>query len=146
MHGAPFHVSENGKVIPGAPETPRGLEFLSNLRGRPIEVICIYCETGTVSGEPLSQFTVADVLAMDEQLAKHLSSWPEFRPIDDSGPDGSRFANHCPHCGTEQDDRDLHSEPGDPFFGIPHSAPGAIRLTPLAGEIRLSGDEHFMIE
>ncbi len=77
-------------------------------------------------------------------LAKQLASWPGFRPIDD--PDGIRFANHCPHCGTEQDDRDLHSEPGDPFFDIPNASPGTIRLTPLTGEIRLSGDEHFMIE
>lgn len=113
---------------------------------RPIEVICIYCETGTVSGESLNQFTVTDILAVDEPLAKQLSSWPTFRPIDHPGPDGARLANHCPHCGTEQDDRDLHTEPGHPFFDIPHSLPGTVRLTPLAGEIRLSGDEHFMIE
>src|SRR6185437_15199302 len=102
-----------------------------------IEVICIYCETGTVSGELLTRFTVTDILAVDAPLAKQLSSWPAFRPIDDPGPDGTRFANHCPHCGMEQDDRDLHTEPSDPFFDIPHSPPGAIRLIRLAGEIRL---------
>jgi len=113
---------------------------------RPIEVICIYCETGTVSGEPLTQFTVTDIQAVDGSLAKQLSSWPAFRPID-PGPDGTRFfVNHCPHCGAEQDDRDLHTEPGEPFLDIPHSAPDAIRLTPLVGEVRLSGDEHFTIE
>lgn len=114
--------------------------------GRPIEVICIYCESGTASGEPLTLFTVTDILGVDEPLAKQLSSWPAFRPIEDPGPDGTRLANHCPHCGTEQDDRDLHSEPGAPFFDIPNAVPGTIRLTPLAGEIRLSGDEHYMIE
>ena len=31
--------------------------------GRSIEVFCIHCETGTVSSEPLTQFTVSDVLA-----------------------------------------------------------------------------------
>lgn len=54
-----------------------------------------------------------------------------------SGPDGSRFANHCPHCGTEQDDRDLHTEPSEPFFDIPHAPPGMIRLSLRAGPLRL---------
>jgi hypothetical protein len=40
----------------------------------------------------------------------------------------------------------LHSEPGDPFFNIPRAAPGSIKLTPLVGRIRLSGDEHFEID
>lgn len=113
---------------------------------RSIEVICIYCETGTASGEPLTQFTVADVLALDETLARQLAAWPDFRPISGPGQDGPRFANHCPHCGAEQDDRDLHMEPGEPFFDIPRAPPGAIRLTSLLGPIRLSGDEHFTIE
>jgi hypothetical protein len=39
----------------------------------------------------------------------------------------------------------LHSEPGDPFFDIPNAKPGTIRLTPLQGEVRLSGDERFEI-
>jgi Domain of unknown function (DUF5710) len=114
--------------------------------GEPIEVICIYCETGTAAGEPLTRFTVTDVLAVDEVLARQLASWSGYRPIDDPDPDGPRYANHCPHCGAEQDDRDLHTEPGEPFFDIPHSAPSAVRLTPLTGQIRLSGDEHFTIE
>lgn len=87
-----------------------------------------------------------DVLAIDEALARQLASWPGFRRIAAPGPDGTRFANHCPHCGAEQDDRNLHTEPDDPFFDIPHAAPGSIRLTPLAGQVRLSGDEHFRIE
>lgn len=37
-------------------------------------------------------------------------------------------------------------EPGEPFFDIPRAPSGAIRLTPLPGTIRLSGDEHFTVE
>ncbi|MGH8295364.1 MAG: hypothetical protein ACRETZ_07695 [Steroidobacteraceae bacterium] len=51
----------------------------------------------------------------------------------------------CPRCGAEQDNRDLHTEPGEPFFEILHAAPGSIRLSHLAGQVRLSGDEHFTI-
>ncbi len=51
---------------------------------------------GTAAGEPLSQFTVADVLAVDDALARQLASWPGFRPIADPDPDGTRFANHSP--------------------------------------------------
>lgn len=112
----------------------------------PVEVICIHCATGTADGEPLTQFTVADVFAMDESLARQLTPWPGFRRIAASDPDGPRYANHCLRCGVEQDDRDLHEEPGAPFFDIPHAAPGSLRLTSLAGEVRLSGDEHFTIE
>lgn len=114
--------------------------------GEPVEVICIHCATGTAFGEPLTQFTVSDVFAMDEALERQLTPWPGFRKMADAGFDGPRYANHCLRCGVEQDDTDLHAEPGAPFFDIPHAAPGSIRLTPLAGEVRLSGDEHFTIE
>ncbi len=112
----------------------------------PTEVICIYCDSGTASGEPLEHFTVVDILAMDEALARQLAPWPGFRPI--AAPDlhGPRYANHCLRCGAEQDDRDLHTEPDAPFFDIAHAAPGSIRLIALTGQIRLSGDEHFTIE
>lgn len=110
-----------------------------------IEVICIYCDTGVVSGEPLTQFTVTDVVRVDEALARQLAPWPHFRPVAESSHGARRFANHCPSCGAEQDDRELHSEPGDPFFDIPRAAPGSIRLTPLSGQVRLSGDEHFTL-
>lgn len=113
---------------------------------RPIQVICIYCESGTASGEPLTKFTVTDVLAVDEALARQLASWPAFRPIAGLDTEGARFANHCPYCGAEQDDRDLHTEPGDPFFDIPHAPPGTIRLSPLTGRVQLTGDEHFTID
>ena len=113
---------------------------------KPIEVICIHCNSGTASGEPLTRFTVVDVLAVDDALARQLTPWPGFRQIVTSEQNGPRYANHCPHCGAEQDDADLHSEPGDPFFDIPHAMDGSLRLIPLAGRVRLRGDEHFTIE
>ena len=111
-----------------------------------IEVICIHCESGNVSGEPLTRFTVSDVWAMDEMLAEQLRPWPTFRKVVD--PDGgeSHFANHCRYCGALQEDMYLHSEPDEPFFDIPHAAIGSIKLTPLVGTIKLSGNEHFVVE
>jgi len=44
-----------------------------------IEVICIHYATGTVSEEPLTQFTVSDIWAMDDALARQLAPWPTFR-------------------------------------------------------------------
>jgi hypothetical protein len=44
-----------------------------------------------------------------------------------------------------QEDSYLHSEPEDPLFNIPRAAPGAIKLTPLVGQIQLSGDESFEV-
>jgi hypothetical protein len=111
-----------------------------------IEVICIHCESGTVSGDPLTRFTVSYVSAMDDGLARQLAPWPTFRPVDDPDAEGSYFANHCPHCGALQEDMYLHWEPEDPFFDIPRAAPGSIKLTPLSGAIQLSGNEHFAVE
>jgi hypothetical protein len=111
-----------------------------------IEVICIHCGSGTVSGEPLSGFTVSDIWAMDEDLVRQLRPWPGFREVRDPGEEASSFANHCPRCGALQEDLYLHSEPDDPFFDIPRAPPGSIKLTPLVGPVRLSGDEHFEVE
>jgi hypothetical protein len=112
-----------------------------------IEVICIHCESGTVSGEPRARFTVSDVWAMDESLARQLQPWPTFRRVDSQDDDdGGYFANHCPRCGSPQEDMYLHSEPDEPFFNIPRAAPGSIKLAPLAGPIQLSGNEHFEVE
>ncbi len=111
-----------------------------------IEVICIHCESGTVSGEPLIRFTVSDISAMDEDLARQLRPWPNFRRVEGSDGDASYFANHCPRCGSVQEDMYLHSEPDEPFFDIPHAPPRSIALTPLAGTIHLSGDEHFEVD
>jgi hypothetical protein len=111
-----------------------------------IEVICIYCESGTVSGEPLGKFAVCDISAMDENLARQLRPWPTFREVHDSDEEARYFANHCSRCGAVQDDLYLHSEPDEPFFDIPHAAPGSIRLTPVVGVIHVTGDEHFEVD
>jgi hypothetical protein len=108
------------------------------------EVICIFCERGTASGESLTHFTISYVWAIDEELARQLRPWPNFRQVDGSG--GESFANHCAHCGSPQDDLYLHTEPGDAFFDIPMALSGSITMTPLVGIIRLSGNEHFQIE
>jgi Domain of unknown function (DUF5710) len=111
-----------------------------------IGVICIHCANGAVSGEPLIQFTVSDVWAMDEALTRQLRLWPTFRRTTRRNGEAGDFANHCPHCGAPQEDLYLHSEPDSPFFDIPHAASGSIKLTPLAGTIHLSGDEHFTVD
>jgi hypothetical protein len=109
-----------------------------------IEVICIHCETGTASGEPLTRFTVSHIWAIDEELARQLGSWPNFRKA--GAHDDWVLANHCPHCSAPQDDLYLHTEPGDAFFDIPSAAAGSIKLTPLVGTIQLSGEEHFQLD
>lgn len=114
--------------------------------GADIEVVCIHCESGTVSDEALTRFTVSDIWAMDEALTRQLRRWPTYRRGSDSDGEPGDFANHCSRCGASQDDLYLHSEPDAPFFDIPHAAPGSVRLTPLEGTIRLSGDEHFEVE
>ena len=42
------------------------------------------------------------------------------------GEDGlcSYLANHCAHCKVVQEEMYWHSEPGNPFFDIPHGAAG----------------------
>jgi hypothetical protein len=111
----------------------------------PIQVICIHCESGTSSGDPMSRFTVSDVWAVSDSLAHQLHAWPNYRQALVENPHDLHFANHCPHCGAAQDDMYLHSEPGQPFFDIPNVAPGSIAFTPLEGPIALSGDEHFQV-
>lgn len=113
--------------------------------GSSIEVICIYCESGTILDEPLTQFTVSNIRAVDAALAAQLAPWPTFRESYSEIDQGICFANHCPRCGALQEDIYLHSEPEDPFFSIPHAAPGVVRLAPLAGRVRLSGDESYGI-
>jgi hypothetical protein len=111
-----------------------------------IEVICIYCKTGVASDEPLTQFTVSGIWAMDEELARQLRSWPTFLRVVGSEHGAGILSNHCSHCGALQDELELHDEPDSPFFDIPHATPGSVRLTPLAGTVRLSGDERFVVE
>jgi len=111
-----------------------------------IEVICIHCASGTVADEPLTEFTVSDIWAMDEALARQLRPWPNFRKPDPSQGEDGNFANYCPHCGEIQEDLYLHSEPDHPFFDIPHAQSGSVKLTSLNGTVRLGGSEHFSID
>ncbi len=111
----------------------------------PIEVICIYCENGTVSDEPLNQFTVSGIWAMDDSLARQLAPWPLFKKVRGADDHGDYFANHCLYCNALQDDMYLHDEPDDPLYNVQRAPPGAIKLTPLVGEIQLSGSESFEI-
>ena len=113
--------------------------------GVAIEVICIHCVSGVVFGDPLREFTVSDVRALSDSLARQLRAWPHYRKVLVASTGDAYFANHCSNCGAEQDDLYLHSEPDEPFFDIPAAAPGSIVLTPLAGSIELSGDEHFQV-
>jgi len=112
-----------------------------------IEVICIYGESGvdTENGDPLSQFTVSNIWAMDDALGKLLQRWASFRPGAGEDSEAGNFANHCPHCGAMQEDYLLHSEPGDVFFGIARGRPGPVEFTPLEGRIQLSGDYGFEV-
>jgi hypothetical protein len=113
-----------------------------------IEVICVYCESGNVameSDEPLMRFTVSYVWAIDDALALQLARWPSFRMVDRPDHRGGYFANHCPQCGTMLDDELLHSEPDQVFFDIPDAAAGSVVLTPLVGQVRLSGDYRFQV-
>ena len=112
---------------------------------RETEVIAIHCESGTVSGEPLERFTVSDVRAIDDALLQQLKRWPYFRRATEGDAIGE-FANHCAACGGVIGDNDLHSEPDQVFFDIVHAQDGAITLLPLAQTIRLSGNEHFVID
>jgi hypothetical protein len=113
--------------------------------GSPIEVICLYCEGGKVFSEPLSRFTVSDISEVDDSLSHQLAGWPNFRKATDQRSESAGFANHCPHCGARQDDMLLHSEPEHPFFDVSRAG-DSVTLTPLGGVIRLSGDEHFLVD
>src|SRR5260370_11075187 len=64
------------------------------------EVICIYCESGTDSeiGEPMRQFTLSNVWAMNNALATQLEGWPCFRKEIGADTEEGYFANHCPYC------------------------------------------------
>jgi hypothetical protein len=103
---------------------------------REIEVAAVYCQHGIASREPLEQFTVFGISAMEPALARQLERWPSFR----FDPQQGCFANHCPHCGAPQDEATLHDEPEQPFFAIDLADTRSLRLTPLLGTVQLSGD------
>lgn len=75
-------------------------------------------------GDDLESFTLSDIWAMDESLTRQLLPWSHFRKVRAPDGDTGYYANHCPCCGAVQDDMYLHSEPDEPFFDIPHAAPG----------------------
>jgi hypothetical protein len=110
-----------------------------------IEVICIYCESGvdTEIDNPVYDFTVSNIWAVDDALDRALRRWPCFRKGSREGGEDGNFANHCPHCGSMQEDHLLHSEPEDVFFGITMGEPGSVEFAPIAGRDRLSGDYGF---
>ncbi len=104
------------------------------------EVVCMYCASGEIHGEPYEHFTVSHVTAVDQELRRQLAAWPSFRMA--ATRDGVTLVNHCSHCRARQDDYYLHCEPSGAFFSIRHGLT-AVRLMPLRGTIRLTGDEGF---
>ncbi len=106
-------------------------------------VFCIYCESGRIDGELYEQFTVSNIVAVDEELRRQLERLPDFRFGQARVAGGRYLVNHCRRCGTQQADYYLHCEPSGVFFSLTDAAPGAFEITPLAGRVRLTGDEGF---
>ena len=111
--------------------------------GTGMEVICIYCQSGLVNGEPLLNFSVSNVTAVDEALRMQLARWPGFHLARRGPGAGSLYLNHCPACGISQDDFFLHCRPEGLFFRFDDSSSARFAVTALAGLVRLSGDEGF---
>jgi hypothetical protein len=103
---------------------------------RQIEVVCLYCRCGSVSGEPLESFCVQSLWAVDDALYRQLLRWPAYRLDVREGI----YLNHCPHCGAGQDEAGLHEESGQPFHDLGREVPEAVTLVALAGRVRMSGD------
>ena len=102
-----------------------------------IEVIALYCVHGALDGEALDDFSVMRISAVDDALQTQLTPWPFFRKQE------SVFCNHCPQCGAPQRDIDLHCEPDGVFFHMDAASREVMTLMPLAGRIRLNGEETF---
>ena len=111
--------------------------------GAGMEVICLYCQTGLVNGEPLMDFSVSNITAMDPALRRQLARWPNFRPARRGPGAGSLYLNHCPACGISQDDYFLHCLPEGVFFRFDDSTSAQFEVVALAGLVRLSGEEGF---
>jgi hypothetical protein len=77
---------------------------------------------------------------MSAELQEKLRPGPNFRQTE-----GGIFVNRCHNCSGRCDDLYLHTEPGDLFFDIPSGPVGSIELTPIAGTIQLSRDEHLQV-
>lgn len=106
-------------------------------------VVCVYCETGWIDGEPYEQFTVSNITAVDTSLRRQLEQLPEFRFGQARVAGGRYLVNHCRRCGTQQADYYLHCDPSGVFFSLKDAARGALEITPLVGRVRLTGDEGF---
>jgi hypothetical protein len=133
---APFSiVSSDARVLAASTECWRC--------ERSIEVICIYCESGTVDGEDHSRFTVSNISAVDICVMQQLRAWPFFRFGYCKAAGGTYLINHCVHCAIPQADYFLHYEPTGVFFAPHEDRAGSLRVTRLQGEARLTGDEGF---
>jgi hypothetical protein len=108
-----------------------------------IPVVCVYCESGEIHGEPYGPFVVSDITAIDARLRVALEKWPSFKYAADWDRGECYFVNHCPACEAVQRDYFLHCEPGGAFFLVKGAQGRAIRLTPIAGRVSLNGDEGF---
>jgi hypothetical protein len=108
-----------------------------------IEVVCVYCATGTVDGERYEDFSVSNITAIDDDLRRQLEHRPFFRFGYSKAAGGRTLANHCPHCLTLQADYYLHCEPGGAFFTLKGAPTGAIQLESLTGRVCMDGDQGF---
>jgi hypothetical protein len=108
-----------------------------------IEVVCLYCQTGFIDGEPTLDFSVSNITDVDESLRLQLARWPKFHPIRRRGSGDGYFANHCPSCEKPQDDFYLHCQPGGLFFSFQDPVAQELRIHALTGLVRFSGDEGF---
>jgi Domain of unknown function (DUF5710) len=106
-------------------------------------VVCVYCESGYIDGEPYDQFTVSNITAVDAGLARQLEALPDFRFGQARVAGGRYLVNHCRRCGAQQADYYLHCEPSGVFFSFKNAPAGALEITPVAGRVRLAGDEGF---
>lgn len=107
-----------------------------------IRVVCLYCETGRIEGEAYEEFTVSNITAIDEALRRQLGTFPDFR-FGRSATGEQCLLNHCPRCRASQADYYLHCEPSGRFFSLRDAPAGTLEITPLAGTVRLTGDEGF---
>ena len=108
-----------------------------------IRVFCIYCESGWIDGDLYEQFTVSNITDVDQSLRIQLEGTPEFRFGQARVAGGRYLTNHCERCGTQQADYYLHCESRGVFFRLKNAASTALQSRPLAGRVRLSGDEGF---
>lgn len=108
-----------------------------------IRVACLYCESGRIDGEPYEHFTVSNITAVDDALRRQLEPFSELRFAYSRDGGGRFLVNHCPRCRAQQADYYLHCEPSGAFFSLKDAPAGAFEIVPLAGPVRLTGDEGF---